>query len=207
MASDDQGAEAPPQELFHQIYEGQAPWDIGRPQPAFEELVRAGEIKGDVIDLGCGTGEHVLLFAANGHAALGLDMVEKAIGMARAKAAARGIAAQFEVGNALELDKLGRSFDTVTDSGLFHVFDDTLRARYVASLRQVLRPGGRYFMLVFSDQEPLEGGGPRRVSQAEIHQAFAEGFRVLWIRPAQWVHLLGGKGYAEAWLAAIERTG
>ncbi len=41
-----------------------APWDIGRPQPAFARLADRGLLAGRVLDAGCGTGEHTLLAAA-----------------------------------------------------------------------------------------------------------------------------------------------
>ena len=33
-------------------------------------------------------------------------------------------------------------YDTIVDSALFHIFDDTDRPRYVASLHTACRPGG-----------------------------------------------------------------
>ncbi len=101
-----------------------APWDIGRPQPAFVRLAEGGLLSGRVLDAGCGTGEHALLAAAHGADAVGIDISPRAIGQAREKAAARGLAARFEVGDALGLGQSGMTFDTVIDSGLFHVFDD-----------------------------------------------------------------------------------
>jgi hypothetical protein len=65
----------------------------------------------------------------------------------------------------------------VLDSALFHVFTDEERPRYAESLLRVIPPGGRYFMLCFSDRQ--EGGqGPRRVSQAEIEATFGEGWQI-----------------------------
>src|SRR6202012_5527034 len=40
-----------------------APWDIGRPQPAFVRLAEQGLLAGRVLDSGCGTGEQTLLSA------------------------------------------------------------------------------------------------------------------------------------------------
>ncbi len=200
------GSDAPPQEVFHQAYEGQLPpWVIDRPQADVVALVEAGGVRGEVLDIGCGTGEHAIFLAERGHAVTGIDMVLKAIEIAREKAAARGVKVDFQIGNALELAGLGRQFDTVLDTGLFHVFSDEDRARYVDGLGHVVRRGGSYHMLVFSDREPGEGG-PRHVRQAEIHAAFVEGWRVREIRPARYEHTHGDKGYAEAWLASIERT-
>ena len=85
--------------------------------------------------------------------------------------------ATFLVMDTLALKSLPEVFDSAIDSGLFHVFGDEQRPLYVASIAQVLRPGGRYFMQCFSDQQPGDWG-PRRVSQAEIRAAFAPAWRI-----------------------------
>ena len=77
----------------------------------------------------------------------------------------------------LDLGSLGEQFDTVLDSGVYHVFDDDDRPRYVESLRAATVPGARYFMLCFSDEQPGTFG-PRRVSQDEIRESFADGWHV-----------------------------
>ena len=198
-------------ELFEQIYQGQAPWDTGRPQPAIIKLGEAGQIRGSVLDVGCGSGENVLYLAAKGHESWGLDFVPVAIERAKAKAAERGIDAHFLVGNALELDKLGRQFDTVIDCGLFHTFTDEEASGFVQGLGQVLRPGGLLHILCFSDEEPGTVG-PRRVSQQEIRDAFHNGWQVQQIEPIRFVSLpmpegpRFSPGGPKAWLATIERT-
>jgi 2-polyprenyl-3-methyl-5-hydroxy-6-metoxy-1,4-benzoquinol methylase len=105
------------------------PWDIGRPQPAFVRLADTGLLSGRLLDAGCGTGEQTLLAASKGANALGIDISPRAIQRARDKAAERGIAARFEVADALNLWQFGLAFDTVIDSGVFHIFDDEDRAR------------------------------------------------------------------------------
>jgi SAM-dependent methyltransferase len=154
-----------------------APWDIGRPQAAFAELADAGEIGSPVLDSGCGTGEHALMLAGRGLTAMGIDVAPTAIHAARRKAIERGLDVDFEVGDVLALDRLERTFATVIDSGVFHVFDDGDRARYVSSLATVLDPGGVLHLLCFSELTPGDTG-PRRVTQAELHAAFAGGWRV-----------------------------
>jgi len=117
------------------------PWDIGRPQPAFAKLAERGLLIGQLLDAGCGTGEHTLLAASAGADAVGADASPLAVQRARAKAAARGIAARFEVADALRLADLGLSFDTVIDSGLFHVFDDDSRRISRDDLRAAFTEG------------------------------------------------------------------
>jgi len=188
---------------WNSAYEGSPPWDIGRPQPGFVKLAEAGKLHGRVLDVGCGTGEHVMLAASHGAEAIGVDIAELAIERARAKAKQRGIGAKFEVGDALHLDRLGRQFDVITDSGVFHVFDDEERPLYVRSLRSALRPGGMYYMMCFSDSQPGDWG-PRRVSEAELRAAFVDGWSIRSIEPAMFAVAIDDNG-ARAWLATIER--
>ncbi len=127
---------------FEAIYTSSTPpWDIGRPQPAFEALATAGGLIGRVLDVGCGTGEHALLAASLGHEAVGVDIARSAIELAKAKGAERRLAVQFVEFDALRLAELGQTFDTVLDCGLFHVFDDDDRELFVASLASVLPDG------------------------------------------------------------------
>jgi SAM-dependent methyltransferase len=188
---------------FDEAYRGTPPWDIGRPQPAFVALAEAGAVKGSVLDAGCGTGEHALYFARLGHESWGIDGSPLAIERALQKARERGIVAEFRVHDALALEGLGRTFDTVTDCGLFHIFDDEERTCYAASLTRVLGPGGRCFMLCFSDRQP-GSDGPRRISQEEIRDVFTDGWRVDEIAEAIITTLAHPDGVS-AWRSSITR--
>jgi SAM-dependent methyltransferase len=183
------------------------PWDIGQPQPAFARLAGQGLLTGQLLDAGCGTGEQTLLAASSGADALGVDVSPLAVERARGKAVARGIKARFEVADALSLGELGLSFDTVIDSGLFHVFNDDSRARYVASLASVLRPGGRLYLMCFSDRQPGTFG-PRRVTQDELRAAFGDGWTVLDIVADAFEVNPGffGATTTQAWLATVSRV-
>lgn len=192
-------------ERFAQMYaEGGAKWDTGRPQPHVVRLHASGWIHGDVLDVGCGTGENALWLAARGCRVVGVDFVPRAVEAARRKAIERGIDAAFVVGDALAPVILESRFDAIVDSGVFHVFDDDDRPRYVASLRAALREGGRLALLCFSDREPGDEG-PRRVTEAELREAFARGWRIDEIAAARYEHC-GEKGFAEAWLLRATRT-
>jgi len=181
------------------------PWDVGRPQPAFVRLADRGALRGHLLDAGCGTGENALLAAAHGADVVGVDVSPTAIARARAKAAERGLSARFEVADALHLSQLGLTFDTVIDSGLFHVFDDENRASYVASLASALRSGGSCYLMCFSDLQPGTFG-PRRVRKDEIISAFSDGWSVTGIEADEFVVNRGlGIAAARAWLATIRR--
>jgi SAM-dependent methyltransferase len=182
-----------------------APWDIGRPQPAFVRLADSGLLGGRVLDAGCGTGEHALLAAAHGADAAGVDISPLAIAQAREKAAERGLAVRFEVADALNLGQLRITCDMIIDSGLFHVFDDQERLKYVISLASVLKSGGTCYLMCFSDRQPGDFG-PRRVRRDELTTAFGDGWTVTDIAAGTFEINPGlGTTTALAWLATIRR--
>ena len=193
--------------VFFEAYRTRPPWDIGRAQPAFVEAANEGLVEGSVLDLGCGTGDIVMEMAERGHEAWGVDIVPMAIQQARAKAKQRGLDhdCAFLVGDALEVEHLGRRFDTIIDCGLFHAFSDPERQLYEQQLKAVVAPGGRVLLMAMSDWEDPSWGGPRRVTQQEIIETFGEGWRVDDIREARFVVLPGYAVRAHAWFAVIER--
>lgn len=182
-----------------------APWDVGRPQPAVVRLAGEGAFTGPVLDAGCGTGENALRIASTGARVLGVDIAGTALSMAREKARERGIDAEFALADAFRLARLGRTFETVLDCGLFHTFDDGERREYVESLASVTASGGRLHLLCFSDAEPGDWG-PRRVTREELRASFdrAHGWEVLAIAPDRLVTSFDAEGVA-AWLADIRR--
>lgn len=160
---------------FEGLYIGQPRWEIGRPQKALLDV--ADQISGAILDSGCGTGENALFFAKRGHKVTGIDFLPEPISIAKQKATERGLTVTFLVMDALTLKDLPEVFDTVIDSGLFHVFSDDDRQRYVGAMATVLKAGGRLCLLCFSDDEPGTQG-PRRVSEKEIRDSFAEGWLI-----------------------------
>jgi len=113
--------------------------------------------------------------------------------------------------DALALKDLPEVFDNVIDSGLFHVFSDDDRKRYVEGLTTVLKPGGRLFLLCFSDEEPGTQG-PHRVSKKELHDAFTEGWSVESIEPirvevrSDLKDLNFSEGGPKAWFVVVLRA-
>lgn len=193
-----------PRRDFELAYrEGTPPWDIGRPQAEVVRLAEEGGFVGDVLDIGCGTGENALHLAALGLRVVGIDASPSAVERARAKAAARGFALPFLVADALDLAKLRRRFETALDSGLFHAFAPEQRRAYAHSLCEVLSPGGTLHLLCFSDEEP-PGPGPLRIAQHEIGDAFRSMFTITRIRPGRFESLMHPGG-AKAWVATLVR--
>lgn len=184
-------------------YDTTPPWDIGHPQPAFATLARAGLLRGDVLDLGCGTGEHTLLAAEAGAQATGVDLSPKAIAKAQAKADERAVDARFVVRDVLTVDELGDTFDVLLDCGFFHVLHDDDRLRLARVLRTIMNPGALYHLLCFSDAVPGEAG-PRRIRQDEIRASFIDGLAVEEIEASSIETTLTDEPIP-AWLARIRR--
>jgi cyclopropane fatty-acyl-phospholipid synthase-like methyltransferase len=199
----------PDRSTFESMYAGQAPWDIGRPQEPFIDV--ADRITGSVLDAGCGAGDTALFLAQRGCKVTGIDFLEVPIQRAQRKAAERGGKATFLVKDALTLKDWTERFDNVIDSGLFHVFDDQDRRRYVKGLATVLKSGGRLFLMCFSDEEPGTQG-PRRVSKEELNNAFDEGWNIESIEPVQievrpdLKDFTFSEGGPKAWFVVVRRA-
>jgi SAM-dependent methyltransferase len=188
-------------------HEGPAPWDVGHPQPAIARLAAAGRFTGTVLDVGCGAGDNTLLVASRGVPVLGVDVAETAVDLARAKAVERGLDAEFAPADALHLDRLGRRFTTVLDSGLFHTFDADERPRYAASLASVTEADGTLYILAFGDQGA--DVGPHPVRREDFRAAFnsTSGWTVVEVEPDRVQTRYHDDSGAPAWLATIRRGG
>ena len=133
-----------------------------------------------------------------------MDVAETALSLAREKATDRGLDAEFAAADALHLNHLDRSFDTVLDCGLFHSFEGDERLDYAASLASVTRHRGVVYVLCFSDAGP--DTGPHPVSQEELTAAFSHrfGWSVAVVGPERIVAEFAPQG-VPAWLAKVER--
>lgn len=173
-----------PAAWWNERYESEdMPWDTGEPQSALVDAVEEYGLSGRVLDIGCGTGTHALWAADQGHPAVGVDISERGIERAKARAADRELEVQFRVGNALDLDDDIGAFETVLDSGLFHAFEAEGHATYAAEVGDIIRPGGRLFLVGFGPDAPADSG-PVPMSPADVRQAFADGWRELACREA-----------------------
>lgn len=204
-AEEEAAVDAAAVKAFDEAYtSGHAPWVVDGPQPAIAELVERGLVRGRVLDVGCGTGEHTIHLASLGYDVLGVDLSPEAVERARANAARRGVAARFEVADVLRLaGRYDGRYDTVLDSAVFHVFDAAGRVRYARALRGLCAPGALVHVLALSDTGPAYG--PRVGAQA-IRDAFTDGWEVESVRESVFRGVLdadGGTGELPAWLARV----
>jgi SAM-dependent methyltransferase len=187
--------------VFDRAYESLPSWEIGRPQGAVVRLAEAGLIDGSVLDVGCGTGRNSLHLAELGHRVLGIDIAAAAIARATATSVELAVPAEFLALDAFELAELGRTFDTVLDIGMFHTLQPYDRVAYAASLRTAIAPGGRCFVVAWSERNDF-GYGPQRITRGMIRSAFSRGWRVEGFETETLETRLAG-GTAHAWLACV----
>ena len=181
-----------PLAFFDAVYQGEAPWDVGGAQPALAALLAAHPPRGPVLDVGCGSGDLAIHLAESGVEVVGIDFVGEPVDQARAKAARLPpeVAGRlhFEVADALRPSRLRRRFGAVVDSGFYHLFDPQESEAFVDELAMSLLPGGRYYLLAFAVEFPVENV-PRAVTEAELRDRFspARGWRLLEIGPAEFL--------------------
>jgi ubiquinone/menaquinone biosynthesis C-methylase UbiE len=193
---------------FNKIYNRskRPPWDLDGPAQFVRELAEAGEISGEILDVGCGTGGSALYLAARGYRVAAFDGAPVAIEKARAKALEQECDVSFEVADARALPIPHARFSTIIDSGLFHVFARSVdRETYAKELRRVALPGAVVHLLAFQERSPgwltrlgttvrqsLWGIGTHGVTKDEVQSAFSEGWSIETIeeRHYGWAHFL-----------------
>lgn len=194
-----------PKEVFSAIYSGGAPWEIGEPQPEIVNIERAGGFRGSVLDVGCGFGENAMYLARKGHAVHAIDFVSAVIERARDhyRVESGRLRIVFEVADALELGRLGRTFDCVLDSGMFHLLSDQQRLAYERSLRSATASGSVVHMLCFSEDE-TRTGGPRRIRLDDVSAAFGASWEIRSARAAEY-RAKAFESPARAWAIELVR--
>lgn len=105
-----------------------------------------------VLDIGCGTGDVTLVAktrAGKDGQVFGIDPAPEMITVARNKAARKSLEIDFRV-DVIESLPLGdASIDVVTSSMMMHHLPEDLKARGLAEIYRVLKPGGRLLIADF----------------------------------------------------------
>ena len=140
------------EDVYRRGDEGPYPWDLGRPRDFLVQLLERGMIEGDrALDPCCGLGTNGLYLAEKGFNVTGIDISEKAVKIANRKAR-KTENINFKVHSFMDMDFEPGSFDFVLDIGCFHHVAQEDRQEFIENVRRVLRPGGRYLLMCFSDR-------------------------------------------------------
>ena len=109
----------------------------------FKSLLPPGRL--NVLDVGCGTCEIGLLFAEMGHHVTGLDLSEKMLAKAKAKASGRGFDAAFRRGDAEIPPFEEETFDLVVNRHLLWTLPHPNIA--IHNWKRVLKKGGELMVI------------------------------------------------------------
>jgi SAM-dependent methyltransferase len=122
-------------------FQGPPPWNIGEPQPELAAVIRAGKVRSEVLDAGCGHAELSLALAADGYTVHGIDMAPTAIAAATTAAADRGLrTAFFHQADITTFTGFAGRFNTVIDSALFHTLPSSGATAICVRYRMPPRP-------------------------------------------------------------------
>ena len=145
--------------LYRDLSLEEIPWNLENPPDLLLELVESSRIVPcTVVDLGCGAGNYAVWLASKGFDVTGVDISPGAIELAQQLAAKESVSCRFLAADVLgDLAELEDSFDLAYDwEVLHHVFPEN-RNRYVANVNRILRRGGRYLSVCFSENDPSFG--------------------------------------------------
>lgn len=167
------------------------PWNRETPPEILLDLLDSGRIPaGRAVDLGCGAGTTAVWLAQRGFEVTGLDISAEAIRLAGELAARRGVTCRFRVADLTgEALHPGPGFDFAFEWEVLHHIFPADRPRYVRNVHRLLRPGGMYVSVCFSETDPTFGGrGKVRKtsigtilyfsSEAELQALFTPLFRI-----------------------------
>lgn len=165
---------------------GELPWDTDEPDPHLTELVRAGIVgPGRALEIGSGTGTNAVWLAGEGFEVVGVDIAERAVEMARARAG-RAPRVSFLHADFLADEAVQGPFDFVFDRGAFHVFDEAEeRARFAARVASLLRPDGLWLSVIGSTEGPAREQGPPRRSALDIVTAIEPVLEIVSLRSSE----------------------
>jgi SAM-dependent methyltransferase len=176
----------------NEVFAGPPPWNLGEPQPEIAELIRAGKLRSEVLDAGCGVGDTTIALAEQGYEVVGVDMAATAIDAATRAASERGLTnAEFICGDITTALGDDSRFATILDCTLFHSLPIEIRDAYLRAVHRAAAPGAPMYMLVFAaDALPADSPFPipNLLTHDELRDAVSKHWLIDEIRPA-FIHL------------------
>ena len=177
--------------IYGELAPGEIPWNLEDPPALLVGLVDSGRVAPcDAVDLGCGAGSHAVWLAGRGFRVTGVDLSARALELAAGLAARKGVGCRFVAADLTgEVAELHGRFDFAYEWEVLHHVFPADRERYAANVRRLLRPGGRYLSVCFSEEDAgFEGAGKYRTtplgttlyfsSERELRELFEPLFRV-----------------------------
>ena len=202
--------------IYQELTPDRIPWNLEDPPELLVDLVGSKQILPcEAVDLGCGAGNYAVWLASKGFQMTGIDFSPKAIEMAQELSRKKGVTCRFIADDLLgDLGTFHQSFDFAFDwEMLHHVFPEN-REQYVRNVHSMLRPGGGYLSVCFSEEDPDFGGvGKYRKtllgtklyfsSEEELRDLFDPHFQIHEVRTSE---ITGKYGPHKAIVARMTRS-
>ncbi|NWK55206.1 methyltransferase domain-containing protein [Verrucomicrobiaceae bacterium N1E253] len=178
------------------------PWDHGEAAPAIVEVVSRQIVPegARVLVPGCGLGHDVRAWSDAGFAATGLDIASTALERARCRYGTDGMSwLQADLFDP-ELPRRGL-YDVVWEHTCYCTLPLELRSAYVDAVARLLKPGGLFCALFFTDTGNGPGEGPPySADRDEVFELFSPMFDLAWEkRPDQAYTSRVGREWLMVW--------
>ena len=160
-------------ESWDKIYrEGKPGWDIGKPAPPFEDILKENPSwlqSGKLASFGCGGGHDANFFQSKGFDVTAFDFSSEAIALASKNYPDL----ELQQKNILELSpEYDQQFDYVQEHTCYCAVPVENRRKYMESAHAILKPGGILFGLFYRFDPPDEDGPPYSLSMADLEKSF-----------------------------------
>jgi len=186
---------------------GITPWVHSEPPEPLVALIEGPRSlpPGDMLDIGCGTGQDAIYAARHNWSVTGLDVVPRALEQARRNARAAGVAARFLHGDISGggRGELGANYTLLMDGGCLHGLTPAQLLRAAATLTDVAKSGAVLLMLAFAPGR--RGPAPRGIDPARIPDLFPR-WDLDFSRPATEIELRGPvRNASPSWHQLVRR--
>jgi ubiquinone/menaquinone biosynthesis C-methylase UbiE len=177
-----------PKKHWEQMYRAKAPTEVSWYQPearlSLDLIRRVAPSRGtSILDVGGGASRLVDgLLDAGYQAVTVLDLASSALALARQRLGQRAEGVRWLAANVLDVQLATAYYDVWHDRAVFHFLTDARdRARYVAQVQCVVRPGGHVIVASFDPEGPARCSGLEvvRYSPHDLHAEFGSAFRLL----------------------------
>ncbi|MFB5631608.1 MAG: class I SAM-dependent methyltransferase [Nitrosopumilaceae archaeon] len=179
------------------------PWFTKKLDYDLENEIKERNLKrGRFLDLGTGDGTQAREIAKYGFDVTGSDISEIAI--ENAKKLSKEI--NFLTDDILNSKLPANAFDYVFDRGIFHLFNNFQRPKFVKQIKRILDKDGIYFLKCMSiEQEEFpDGNGPNRLSKQEIIDIFRNEFEIEKIKPTVF-EAINFDSNPKAWFVVLKK--
>lgn len=164
--------------IYREVPPGKIPWNEGRASRDLIALVKNKSFRGPALDICCGLGTNSIYLAKKGFEAIGIDISKRAIEIAKESAAKAKLPSKagFIVGDVVALKFPKESFGLVFDRGCLHHIHPEDRKKFIAGIKKVLKPGGKYHVTCFSE---LNDWPDYTFTKELIYGLFSNDFRII----------------------------